>query len=109
MREIGIGVVSLGWMGRLHSSSYQRLPSRFPELGIRPRLVVAAGLDGVRYLERWQVPERESGLVGLESELDRLLACLPSGSRPLGAADAGLAAALRGARPHDPPDQPTGA
>ena len=42
MREIGIGVVSLGWMGRLHSASYQRIPSRFPELGIRPRLVVAA-------------------------------------------------------------------
>jgi predicted dehydrogenase len=42
MRDLGIGVVSLGWMGRLHASSYQRLPSRFPELGIRPRLVVAA-------------------------------------------------------------------
>ena len=42
MRDIGIGVVSLGWMGRLHSASYQRIPSRFPELGIRPRLVVAA-------------------------------------------------------------------
>lgn len=42
MREIGIGVISLGWMGRLHASSHQRLPSRFPELGIRPRLVVAA-------------------------------------------------------------------
>ncbi|AXK46704.1 Gfo/Idh/MocA family protein [Brachybacterium saurashtrense] len=42
MREIGIGVISLGWMGRLHASSYQRLPSRFTELGIRPRLVVAA-------------------------------------------------------------------
>ena len=42
MRDISIGVVSLGWMGRLHASSYQRIPSRFPELGIRPRLVVAA-------------------------------------------------------------------
>ncbi len=42
MREIGIGLVSLGWMGRLHASSYQRLPSRYPDLGIRPRLVVAA-------------------------------------------------------------------
>ena len=42
MREIGIGVVSLGWMGRLHASSYQRIASRFPELGLRPRLVVAA-------------------------------------------------------------------
>lgn len=41
MRDIGIGLVSLGWMGRLHASSYQRLPSRFPDLGLRPRLVVA--------------------------------------------------------------------
>lgn len=42
MREIGVAVVGLGWMGRLHASSYQRLPSRYPELGVRPRLVVAA-------------------------------------------------------------------
>ncbi|GAA1728792.1 Gfo/Idh/MocA family oxidoreductase [Brachybacterium phenoliresistens] len=42
MREIGIGVVSLGWMGRLHATSYQRIAARFPELGLRPRLVVAA-------------------------------------------------------------------
>ncbi|GAA1483990.1 Gfo/Idh/MocA family protein [Brachybacterium fresconis] len=42
MEDIGIGVVSLGWMGRLHATSYQRIPSRFPELGVRPRLVVAA-------------------------------------------------------------------
>lgn len=42
MQDIGIGVVSLGWMGRLHSTSYQRIPSRYPELGLRPRLVVAA-------------------------------------------------------------------
>ncbi|MGP9844051.1 Gfo/Idh/MocA family protein [Brachybacterium sp. 107] len=42
MQDIGIGVISLGWMGRLHSTSYQRIPSRFPELGLRPRLVVAA-------------------------------------------------------------------
>ncbi len=42
MKSVGIGVVSLGWMGRLHASSYQRLSMRYPELGIRPRLVVAA-------------------------------------------------------------------
>lgn len=42
MRDIGIGVISLGWMGRLHASSYSRVPARFPELGLRPRLVVAA-------------------------------------------------------------------
>ncbi|MFC7376490.1 MULTISPECIES: Gfo/Idh/MocA family protein [unclassified Brachybacterium] len=41
-REIGVGVVGLGWMGRLHATSYQRIAARFPELGVRPRLVAAA-------------------------------------------------------------------
>lgn len=42
MRELGVAVVGLGWMGRLHATSYLRLPVLYPELGIRPRLVVAA-------------------------------------------------------------------
>ncbi|PWH06574.1 myo-inositol 2-dehydrogenase [Brachybacterium endophyticum] len=42
LREVGVGVVGLGWMGRLHCSSYQRIPARFPELGLRPRLRVVA-------------------------------------------------------------------
>lgn len=41
-REIGIGVVGLGWMGRVHSSAYSRMRERFPDLGLRPRLVAAA-------------------------------------------------------------------
>ncbi|WP_058234666.1 Gfo/Idh/MocA family protein [Devriesea agamarum] len=41
-RDIGIGVISLGWMGRLHTTSYQRIASRYPELGLRPRLIAAA-------------------------------------------------------------------
>lgn len=41
MRELGVAVVGLGWMGRLHATSYLRLPVLYPELGIRPRLVVA--------------------------------------------------------------------
>ncbi|WP_420370068.1 Gfo/Idh/MocA family protein [Curtobacterium sp. L1-20] len=39
---IGVGLVSVGWMGRLHSRAYRALPDHFPELGVRPRLVVAA-------------------------------------------------------------------
>ena len=42
VRELGVAVVGLGWMGRLHATSYLRLPVLYPELGIRPRLVVAA-------------------------------------------------------------------
>ncbi|GAA4771786.1 Gfo/Idh/MocA family protein [Microbacterium gilvum] len=41
-REIGVGLVSVGWMGQLHSRAYTRLPHVYPELGLRPRLVRAA-------------------------------------------------------------------
>ncbi len=41
-RPIGIGVIGLGWMGRLHARSYRGVPERYPELQVDPRLVVAA-------------------------------------------------------------------
>ena len=47
-REIGIGVVGFGWMGRVHTSSYRRVVEHFPDLGIRPRLVVVADVSEAR-------------------------------------------------------------
>ena len=41
-REIGIGVIGMGWMGRVHTSSYRRVLEHFPDLGVRPRLLMAA-------------------------------------------------------------------
>jgi predicted dehydrogenase len=41
-RDIGVGLISVGWMGRLHTRAYQAVPSVYPELGLRPRLVHAA-------------------------------------------------------------------
>ena len=38
----GVGLISVGWMGKLHSRAYQALPLVYPELKIRPRLVHAA-------------------------------------------------------------------
>ena len=43
---IGVGLISVGWMGKLHTRAYQALPSVYPELGLRPRLVHAR--DGRR-------------------------------------------------------------
>ena len=43
-RKLGIGVVGLGWMGRVHTASYRRLVEHFPELGVEPRLVIASDL-----------------------------------------------------------------
>lgn len=44
-RQIGIGVVGLGWMGRVHTTSYRRVLEHFPDLGVRPRLVLASDLS----------------------------------------------------------------
>src|SRR4051812_50195168 len=41
-RRLGVGVVGLGWMGRVHTSAYRRVPDHYPELGLTPRLVAAA-------------------------------------------------------------------
>jgi len=41
-REIGIGTVSLGWMGQLHTRAYRRLLDHYPDCDLHPRLVVAA-------------------------------------------------------------------
>ncbi|HZC14242.1 MAG TPA: Gfo/Idh/MocA family oxidoreductase [Thermoleophilaceae bacterium] len=41
-RPVGVGLISVGWMGKLHTRAYQSLPTVYPELGVRPRLVHAA-------------------------------------------------------------------
>lgn len=48
-REIGVGMVSLGWMGQLHTRAYRRLLDHYPECELEPRLVMAADVaDGAR-------------------------------------------------------------
>jgi predicted dehydrogenase len=42
MREIGIGLIGVGWMGRLHTTAYRRVPAHFPECEGVARLIVAA-------------------------------------------------------------------
>jgi predicted dehydrogenase len=42
VREIGVAVVGFGWMGRVHTQAYLRLPHHFPQLGARPELVAVA-------------------------------------------------------------------
>ncbi len=41
-RQLGYGLISVGWMGRLHSIALQRSRLHYPELGLRPRFVIAA-------------------------------------------------------------------
>ena len=41
-RPLGIGLISVGWMGRAHSRAYRNVNEHYPELPVRPELVVAA-------------------------------------------------------------------
>src|SRR3954471_24643665 len=47
-RQVGIGVIGMGWMGRVHSAAYRRLPEHFPDLGVQPPLLVAADVSEQR-------------------------------------------------------------
>ena len=60
-KQIGIGVISLGWMGRLHARSYRSVSERFPELGAEVRLVAAA--DPVEEAQRAVDAGATAGLI----------------------------------------------
>ncbi|WP_405866713.1 Gfo/Idh/MocA family protein [Streptomyces sp. NBC_00005] len=40
--SLGVAVVGFGWMGRVHTQAYARVPHHYPQLGLRPRLVTVA-------------------------------------------------------------------
>ncbi|MFH9941852.1 Gfo/Idh/MocA family protein [Streptomyces murinus] len=42
MEELGVAVVGFGWMGRVHTRAYARLPHHYPGLPLRPRLIAVA-------------------------------------------------------------------
>ena len=41
-REIGIGLLGVGWMGQLHTVAYRRVRDHYPECEAVPRFVIAA-------------------------------------------------------------------
>jgi predicted dehydrogenase len=42
LKEIGVGLLGVGWMGEVHSTSYRRVPIHFPDCEGHARLVIAA-------------------------------------------------------------------
>ncbi|MCX4992907.1 MULTISPECIES: Gfo/Idh/MocA family protein [unclassified Streptomyces] len=42
VRTLGVAVVGFGWMGRVHTQAYARVPHHFPDLALRPELVAVA-------------------------------------------------------------------
>ncbi|WP_149828464.1 Gfo/Idh/MocA family protein [Streptomyces tailanensis] len=39
---LGVAVVGFGWMGRVHTQAYARVPHHFPQLTVRPELITVA-------------------------------------------------------------------
>ncbi|MFD6286100.1 Gfo/Idh/MocA family protein [Streptomyces sp. NPDC060205] len=39
---LGVAVVGFGWMGRVHTQAYTRVPHHFPGLSLRPELIAVA-------------------------------------------------------------------
>lgn len=66
---IGVGLVGVGWMGRLHSQSYRRVNYHYPELSLRPKLVIAADL----VKERAQLAADEFGYEEWTDEWQRVV------------------------------------
>jgi predicted dehydrogenase len=40
--RLGVAVVGFGWMGRVHTQAYARVPHHFPHLPVRPELIAVA-------------------------------------------------------------------
>ncbi|MBC8163060.1 MAG: Gfo/Idh/MocA family oxidoreductase, partial [Roseiflexaceae bacterium] len=98
-REIGVGLVGYGGIGRVHALCYRMLPLCYPDLPLRPRIaaVLVASPQGA---ER---ARRELGDLHVTTNLEELLAdtavelvdcCAPTGEHA-----AILAAALDAGRP----------
>src|SRR5665647_1595929 len=45
-QRIGVGLISAGWMGTVHSRGYLTAPEKYPELGVAPELVIVADTVG---------------------------------------------------------------
>jgi len=47
-RYVGVGVIGLGWMGRVHAAAFRRVRDHFPALAVTPRLVIASDVSADR-------------------------------------------------------------
>lgn len=69
-KELRIGLVGYGFMGRTHSNGYRRVGNFFPELEYRPVLKAICG----RNLERTQAFADQWGYESVETDWRKLIA-----------------------------------
>lgn len=94
---IGVGLISVGWMGQLHSRAYSNLRYVYPDLKVKPRLVCAADPASVRAEEAVEVLGYERASADYhdvlnDPEVDIVSICAPNFLH----AEIGIAAAKAG-------------
>ena len=93
-QDLGVGLISVGWMGKLHTRSYQALPTVYPELRLRPRLVHAVDTapDRAEYAREvlgYAKASTDYRDVLADPEVDVVSICAPTGlHREIGVAAA---------------------
>lgn len=96
-KEIRIGLIGCGFMGRTHSNAYNRVPNFFPELEYRPVLkaVCSRSGDKVRaFAEQWgyESVETDWKKMGSRDDIDAIDICTPNNTH----AEIAIAAAKAG-------------
>jgi predicted dehydrogenase len=93
-KDIGVGLISVGWMGKLHTRAYQALPLVYPELGLHPRLTHAADTavhraDYAREVLGYEKASTDYHSVLADPDVDVVSICAPTGlHREIGVAAA---------------------
>ncbi|MFW0155372.1 Gfo/Idh/MocA family protein [Rothia sp. P6271] len=82
-RTINVGLISVGWMGKVHSKAYAAVPQVYPELGIKTRLVQAADTSEERVDYAVNVLGFESGTTNYQDvlanpDIDVVSICAPN-------------------------------
>ncbi len=97
MKELNIGLIGYGFMGRTHSNGYKRVNDFFPELGLRPVLKAVCGRNAENaqaFADQWQYESIETDWQKLiaRDDIDAIDICTPNNSHAeiaIAAAEAG--------------------
>ncbi|NND98129.1 MAG: Gfo/Idh/MocA family oxidoreductase [Pirellulaceae bacterium] len=97
MKDLNIGLIGYGFMGRTHSNGYKRVNDFFPELGLRPVLKAVCGRNAENaqaFADQWQFESIETDWKKLiaRDDIDAVDICTPNNSHAeiaIAAAEAG--------------------
>lgn len=82
-KTINVGLISVGWMGKVHTRAYSAVPQLYPELGVQTRLVQAADTSPERVQYAMDVLGYESGTTDYREvlanpDIDVVSICAPN-------------------------------